>query len=98
MCRPRLLTENGDLVFQCGNNKNIHLRTSAGGAVYLGSDNLTYIAHLVRATRLIPIVVIVVVVVVVVVVAVVAAVVVVVVAAVVAVVPYFCLGLGLPGR
>ena len=87
-------------MFQCGNNKNIHLRTSAGGAVYLGSDNLTYIADLVSATRLIPVVVVVVVVVVVgaAAAAAAAAVVVVVVVAVVAVVPYCCLGLGLPGR
>ena len=76
-------------MFQCGNNKNIHLRTSAGGAVYLGSDNLTYIADLVSATRLIPIVVVV---------AAAAAAVVVVVVAVAAVVPYCCLGLGLTGR
>ena len=86
-------------MFQCGNNKNIHLRTSAGGAVYLGSDNLTYIADLVSATRLIPVVVEVVVVVVVAAAAAAAAAAVVVVAvAVVAVVPYCCLGLGLPGR
>ena len=78
-------------MFQCGNNKNIHLRTSAGGAVYLGSDNLTYIADLVSATRLIPIVVVVVA-------AAAAAAVVVVVVAVAAVVPYCCLGLGLTGR
>ncbi|KAL8573028.1 hypothetical protein ACOMHN_010458 [Nucella lapillus] len=49
--QPRLLTENGNLVFQCGNNKNINFRPAPGGNVYIGSDNLTYIAELAKGNR-----------------------------------------------
>lgn len=45
--RPRLLTENGNLIFQCGNNHNIYLRPSVGGGVFVGADNLTFIAEMV---------------------------------------------------
>lgn len=46
--KPRLLTENGNLVFQCANNKNIHFRTSDGGGIYLGADNLVDIAEMAK--------------------------------------------------
>ncbi|XP_070174131.1 cubilin-like [Littorina saxatilis] len=49
--QPRLLTEDGNLVFQCGNTKSIHLRPSGGGSVYVGADNLTYIAELAKVNK-----------------------------------------------
>ncbi|XP_076437271.1 cubilin-like isoform X2 [Babylonia areolata] len=49
--QPRLLTENGNLVLQCGQSKNIYMRPSVGGNVYIGSDNLTYIAQLAKGNR-----------------------------------------------
>lgn len=43
--RPRILTENGHLVFQSGTNHNITFRSTNGGNININGDNLAVITQ-----------------------------------------------------
>ena len=43
--RPRILTQNGHLVFQSGTNHNITFRATAGGYINVNGDDLAVITQ-----------------------------------------------------
>ena len=49
--RPRMISENGNLVFSTGDNKEIRLQPSASGRVRVGDQDLTLLLTQVSSSR-----------------------------------------------
>uniref|UniRef100_A0A3B3XRC8 EGF-like domain-containing protein n=1 Tax=Poecilia mexicana TaxID=48701 RepID=A0A3B3XRC8_9TELE len=51
LCRPRMLSENGHLVFKTGDDKEIRFEPSSSGRVKVGNEDLTQLLSQIKANK-----------------------------------------------